>query len=120
MTEENDQIAQRLAKLDAIKAQRNAYPNDFKRADFLDDLAKQYADKSKEDLAELAIEVSIAGRMMTRRMMGKASFVTIQDMGGRIQLFLQRDALGEETYDEFKKHFEKDGAAISYQESREF
>ncbi len=102
--EENDQLAQRLAKLEDIKAQRNAYPNDFKRENDLGDLAELYATRSKEELAEANIRVSVAGRLMTRRVMGKASFVTIQDMGGRIQLFLQRDALGEEAYAEFKKY----------------
>jgi lysyl-tRNA synthetase class 2 len=102
--EENDQLAQRLAKLEEIKAQRNAYPNDFKCENNLDDLAELYAARSKEELAEANINVSVAGRLMTRRMMGKASFVTIQGMGGRIQLFLQRDALGEEVYAEFKKY----------------
>lgn len=102
--EENDQLAQRLIKLSEIKAERNAYPNDFKREDVLGDLVEQHAQVAKDDLAEADIKVNVAGRMMTRRMMGKASFVTIQDMGGRIQLFLQRNALGEELYDEFKKY----------------
>ncbi len=102
--EENDQFAQRLAKLDKIKAVRNAYPNDFDRKDFLGDLSEQYAEQSKEVLAESAVEVQVAGRIMTRRVMGKASFVTIQDMTGRIQLFLQRDALGEAPYAEFKTY----------------
>jgi len=102
--EENDQLAQRLAKLDELKARGNAYPNDFKREDILSDLIAQYAAKSKDELVEADIKVSVAGRLMTRRMMGKASFVTIQDMGGRIQLFLQRNALGEDAYDEFKKY----------------
>ena len=102
--EENDQLAQRLAKLDEIKAQRNAYPNDFRREQDLGDLAGAYGAMSKEALAEENLSVSVAGRVMTRRMMGKASFVTIQDMGGRIQLFLQRNALGEEAYAEFKKY----------------
>ena len=101
-TEDNDQFAQRLAKLDAAKQQGTAYPNDFNRQDFAGDLAAKYGETSKEDLAEAAIEVSVAGRLMTRRMMGKASFVTIQDMNGRIQLFLQKNALGDEAYDEFK------------------
>ncbi len=111
--EENDQLAQRLAKLDEIKAQRNAYPNDFKREDILGDLIEQYAQKSKEELAEADVSVNVAGRIMTRRMMGKASFVTIQDMGGRIQLFLQRNALGEDVYDEFKKYDIGDIVGIS-------
>ncbi|MEE9448241.1 MAG: lysine--tRNA ligase [Arenicellales bacterium] len=101
-TEDNDQFAQRLAKLDAAKQNGTAYPNDFNRQDFAGDLSAKYGETSKEDLAEAAIEVSVAGRLMTRRMMGKASFVTIQDMNGRIQLFLQKNALGDEAYDEFK------------------
>lgn len=104
MTEQNDQIAQRLTKLNDIKAERNAYPNDFKRDDFLGDLASENEAKTKEQLAELDVKVQVAGRIMTRRVMGKASFVTIQDMTGRIQLFLQRDAIGEEVYAEFKKY----------------
>lgn len=111
--EENDQLAQRLAKLDEIKAERNAYPNDFKREDIIGDLVEQYALLSKDELAEAGVNVNVAGRLMTRRMMGKASFVTIQDMGGRIQLFLQRNALGESVYDEFKKYDIGDIVAIS-------
>jgi len=102
--EENDQLAQRLAKLDEIKAQRNAYPNDFKREDILGDLIEVYAGTEKPALADADVAVTVAGRIMTRRMMGKASFVTIQDMGGRIQLFLQKNALGDDLYDEFKKY----------------
>lgn len=102
--EENDQLAQRLAKLDEIKAQRNAYPNDFKREDILGDLVEAHAQTEKQALADADVSVMVAGRIMTRRMMGKASFVTIQDMGGRIQLFLQKNALGDDLYDEFKKY----------------
>ena len=111
--EENDQLAQRLAKLDEIKAQGNAYPNDFNREDIIGDLVEQHAQLSKDELAEAGVNVSVAGRLMTRRMMGKASFVTIQDMGGRIQLFLQRNALGETVYDEFKKYDIGDIVAVS-------
>ena len=104
MMEEHDQLAQRLAKLEQIKTERNAYPNDFKPDAFAGQLAEQYGVKNQEALAEAVIEVSIAGRIMTRRIMGKASFVTIQDRSGHIQLFLQRDALGEEIYREFKHY----------------
>ena len=104
MSEEHDQLAQRLSKLQEIKAVRNAYPNDFKREHFAGDLAAQYGDQAKEVLAEENAGVNIAGRIMTRRIMGKASFVTIQDMSGRIQLFLQRDALGEDIYAQFKHY----------------
>lgn len=103
-TEEHDQLAQRQAKLDEIRAERNPFPNDFRREHDLGELVAEYADMDKEALADADVSVSVAGRLMTRRVMGKASFVTIQDMGGRIQLFLQRDTLGEALYAEFKKY----------------
>ncbi|MCP4008388.1 MAG: lysine--tRNA ligase, partial [Proteobacteria bacterium] len=68
--EENDQLAQRLSKLDEIKAERNAYPNDFKREQDLGDLADLHGSTTKETLAEKNVSVSVAGRIMTRRMMG--------------------------------------------------
>ncbi|MFT5559087.1 MAG: lysyl-tRNA synthetase class 2 [Glaciecola sp.] len=100
----NDIMAQRLAKLDAMREKGQAFPNDFRRENISDDLHTRYDDKTKEELEELAVEVSIAGRMMMRRIMGKASFATIQDMGGRIQLYVTRDKLPESFYNtEFKK-----------------
>lgn len=100
----NEIMAQRLAKLDAMRDKGQAFPNDFRRDSISDDLHARYDDKSKEELEELAVEVSIAGRMMMRRIMGKASFATIQDMGGRIQVYVTRDNLAEGFYNtEFKK-----------------
>ena len=97
-------LAQRLSKLDAMRAKGQAFPNDFRRDKISDELHAKYDEKSKEELDELAVEVSIAGRMMTRRIMGKASFATIQDMGGRVQVYVARDNLEEGFYnDEFKK-----------------
>jgi len=100
----NEILAQRLAKLDAMREKGQAFPNDFRRKNISDELHKLYEEKSKEELEELAVEVSIAGRMMTRRIMGKASFATIQDMGGRVQVYVARDNLAEGFYNsEFKK-----------------
>ena len=97
-------LAQRLSKLDAMRAKGQAFPNDFRRDNISDELHAKYDEKSKEEIDELAVEVSIAGRMMTRRIMGKASFATIQDMGGRVQVYVARDNLEEGFYnDEFKK-----------------
>jgi len=97
-------LAQRLTKLDAMREKGQAFPNDFRRENISDDLHKLYDAKSKEELEELAIEVSVAGRMMTRRIMGKASFATIQDMGGQVQVYVARDNLAEGFYNtEFKK-----------------
>jgi lysyl-tRNA synthetase, class II len=97
-------LAQRLSKLDAMREKGQAFPNDFRRENISDDLHKLYEEKSKEELEALAVEVSIAGRMMTRRIMGKASFATVQDMGGQIQVYVARDSLAEGFYnEEFKK-----------------
>jgi len=97
-------LAQRQAKLDVMREKGQAFPNDFRRENISDELHKLYNEKSKEELEALAIEVSVAGRMMTRRIMGKASFATIQDMGGQIQVYVARDNLAEGFYNsEFKK-----------------
>jgi len=97
-------LAQRLTKLDAMREKGQAFPNDFRRENISDELHQLYNEKTKEELEELAIEVSVAGRMMTRRIMGKASFATIQDMGGQVQVYVARDNLEEGFYNtEFKK-----------------
>jgi lysyl-tRNA synthetase, class II len=102
--DENKLIAQRREKLTAMREQGNAFPNDFRRDTLAAECHEQYDSKTKEELQELDVKVSIAGRMMAKRIMGKASFAQVQDMSGRIQLFLQRDALPEGLYnDGFKK-----------------
>lgn len=80
-----------------------AFPNDFRRDHTSDQLHEEFDAKNNRELESLNIEVSVAGRMMTRRIMGKASFVTLQDVGGRIQLYVARDSLPEGVYnDQFK------------------
>lgn len=102
--DENKLIAQRREKLTAMRELGNAFPNDFRRNILAAECHELYDSKSKEELEELGVEVSIAGRMMAKRIMGKASFAQVQDMSGRMQLFLQRDALPEGLYnDGFKK-----------------
>jgi lysyl-tRNA synthetase, class II len=98
----NEQVAQRKAKLAALRAEGQAYPNHFSREHLAADLHAQYDQMDKEALAEAAIEVAVAGRMMTRRVMGKASFATIADMSGKIQWYVTRDALAEGEYAAFK------------------
>src|SRR5690606_30443636 len=81
-----------------------AFPNDFRRTDHAGDLQDAYADAeawSAETLEATGRRVAVAGRMLAKRVMGKAAFAQIQDVSGRIQLFLQSNALGE-TYDAFK------------------
>ncbi|MBC8949673.1 lysine--tRNA ligase [Xenorhabdus sp. TS4] len=100
----NNELKTRREKLAALRSNGIAFPNDFRRENISADLHTQYDDKTKEELEELDIEVTVAGRMMTRRIMGKASFATLQDMGGRIQIYVSRDDLPEGIYNtQFKK-----------------
>ncbi len=100
----NNEMRQRREKLEAIRAAGIAFPNDFRRDRVSDELHELYDGMSAEDLAEKRPQVKIAGRMMTRRIMGKASFATLQDMGGRIQIYVTRDSFPEGFYNEvFKK-----------------
>lgn len=99
----NDLILQRRQKLAAWRAQGHAYPTGFNRTDFAKKILAQYAAASEEVLHAKPVEVSVAGRMMTRRMMGKASFIHIQDMTGRIQLYIRQDDVTALVYEAFKQ-----------------
>ncbi|GKW32686.1 lysine--tRNA ligase [Pectobacterium carotovorum subsp. carotovorum] len=100
----NNELKARREKLVALRETGIAFPNDFRRDSTSDRLHAEFDGKENEELEELGIEVTVAGRMMTRRIMGKASFVTLQDVGGRIQLYVSRDDLAEGIYNEqFKK-----------------
>jgi len=101
--DENHVIAERREKLKAIREKGVAFPNDFKPEHNAAHCHAQYDEKTAEELEPLAVTVKIAGRMMLKRVMGKASFATIQDKSGRIQLFITRDNIGEELYEAFKK-----------------
>ena len=100
--EHNEQIAQRKSKLAKLREQGVAYPSGFSREHYAQELHADYDDFDKEALEAKAVSVTVAGRMMTRRIMGKASFATIQDMSGRIQLYVMRDGLAEGCYADFK------------------
>ncbi|MEW8627427.1 MAG: lysine--tRNA ligase [Candidatus Thiodiazotropha sp.] len=102
--DENKLIAQRREKLQQMRDNGNAFPNDFRRNSMAGELHAEYDAKSDEELESLSLRVSLAGRMMSRRVMGKASFAHLQDMSGRMQLFVQRDTLEEGFYNQqFKK-----------------
>ncbi len=102
--DENKLIAQRREKLELLRENGNAFPNDFRRNCMAGELHAEYGEKTDEELAELNLRISVAGRMMSRRVMGKASFAHLQDMSGRMQLFVQRDSLDEGVYNtQFKK-----------------
>jgi lysyl-tRNA synthetase class 2 len=102
--DENQLIAERRAKLRTLREEGIAFPNDFKRSDYAGDLQREYGDAqawTAEVLEGVGRHVFVAGRMVAKRVMGKASFVQLQDMSGRIQLFLKVDDLGE-AYEAFK------------------
>jgi len=102
--DENKLIAERRRKLTELRDQGIAFPNDFRRNVIAGELHAEYGEKDKEELESISVRVSIAGRMMLKRVMGKASFATVQDMSGRIQLYVSRDDLPEGVYNEqFKK-----------------
>ena len=110
--DENHVIAERREKLKALRASSLsqglvAFPNDFKPQHKAADLLAAHANKENEAFEAAPVNVVVAGRMMLKRVMGKASFATIQDgsgehAGSRIQLYVAKDAIGEEVYEQFK------------------
>jgi lysyl-tRNA synthetase class 2 len=100
--EEHALIAQRRAKLNVLREAGNAFPNDFRRNAIAGELHAEYDEKDNDLLEAAPVRVKVAGRLMAKRVMGKASFAQLQDMSGRIQLFLQRDTLPEGLYQDFK------------------
>ncbi|MGB3287930.1 MAG: lysine--tRNA ligase [Burkholderiaceae bacterium] len=100
--DENHLIAERRGKLTKLRADGVAYPNDFRPDSQAAQLHQAYDEQDKEALAEIGKEVKVAGRMMLKRVMGKASFATLQDGSGRIQVFLDKNTVGEDVYAQFK------------------
>jgi lysyl-tRNA synthetase, class II len=100
--DENQIIAERRGKLNELRARGQAYPNDFRRDALAADLHAKHDAKSNEELEPLGVAVAVAGRMVLKRVMGKACFATLQDMSGRIQLYVTLDALGPDKLEDFK------------------
>jgi lysyl-tRNA synthetase class 2 len=100
--EENHLIEERRKKLAELRQANEAFPNDFKRKHLAQELKNDFDEFSKEELEKKKAKGVIAGRIMLRRMMGKASFTTIQDFSGRIQLYIRADEISN--YDEFKNY----------------
>lgn len=99
----HDLIEQRRSKLAEWRQKGHAYPTDFRRDSLAAKLLATYGDKEEPELLANPIHVKVAGRMMTRRLMGKASFAHIQDMSGRLQLYIRQDDVTPEGYEEFKQ-----------------
>ncbi|MFM9969131.1 MAG: lysine--tRNA ligase [Burkholderiales bacterium] len=100
--DENQIIAERRAKLAELRQHGNAFPNDFSREHLAGDLHRDYGGLENEALQAKTVSVAVAGRMMFKRLMGKANFATLQDMSGRIQLFVNLTDIGETTLNAFK------------------
>ena len=100
--DENHIIAERREKLAQLRQQGVAFPNDFKPSHLALELHQQFNDLSKEELAEKNISVKIAGRMMLKRVMGKASFATVQDRSGQIQFYINDQETGADSHAAFK------------------
>ena len=100
--DENQIVVERREKLAKLRAAGIAFPNDFLRENTAAKLDELYGEKSREELEAEPVEVCVAGRMMLKRVMGKASFATVQDLSGRIQLFVSNDGAGEAAHAAFK------------------
>jgi len=100
--DENQLISLRREKLAAIREAGVAFPNDFVKEHDAQNILAEYDKHDKAWFEENAVEVRVAGRIMLKRVMGKASFITISDTSGRLQLYVQQGRLGEELYGEFK------------------
>lgn len=100
--DENAIVAERRQKLAQLRTQGVAYPNDFVPEHRAQNLHEQYGAWTREDLEAQNITVSIAGRMMLKRVMGKASFATVQDGTGQIQFYINDKGVGEVAHEQFK------------------
>lgn len=102
MSDERNEFEVRRQKLTALRNSGFDYPNDVEQSHKTSELHEQYADMDKASLESAAIAVSIAGRMVLRRDMGKASFATLLDTGSKIQIYVRLNDVGEASYDRFK------------------
>ena len=102
MEEEGRLVEERREKLLQLRAQGIAYPNDFRRAHLMGELAAAHGTKEKAALEQEPVAVAVAGRMMLKRVMGKASFATLQDGSGRLQVYVSNDVSGIDAHEQFK------------------
>ncbi|MEL7023648.1 MAG: lysine--tRNA ligase [Pseudomonadota bacterium] len=100
--DENKLIAERRNKLNQLRDNGVAYPNDIERKDLARDVLARFDEHDSESLESTPVRVSIAGRMLVKRVMGKASFAKLSDRSGALQIYVQRDSLAEGVYADFK------------------
>jgi lysyl-tRNA synthetase class 2 len=97
-------VAERRAKLSALRTAGVAYPNDFERKHLAGELQATHADHDKAALEATPVEVTLAGRILLKRVMGKASFASVRDLSGMIQLYVSDDGTGAEAHEAFKHY----------------
>jgi lysyl-tRNA synthetase class 2 len=100
--EDNKLVEERRAKLEALRAAGNAYPNDFRKTHPASALHGAFSNQTKEELEKQRPPAAVAGRMVLKRVMGKASFATLQDGSGKIQIYVSNDVTGEQSHESFK------------------
>ena len=106
MSEDRDILANRRSKHATWAGSGKPYRNDFRREALAAELHQRFADQDKASLAEMAVTTAVTGRVMLRRVMGKASFVTLQDSSGQIQCYLTKNDLGDAEYEQFNQLWE--------------
>ena len=102
MTDENKLIIERKNKLNESREHQSAYPNNFDKSNSANEISKEFNSKTKEEIELNNKEVSIAGRLLTIRLMGNSAFANLHDDSGKIQIYLQKKHVGESTYKLFK------------------
>jgi len=103
MNDDNEIIRHRREKLATLRRRGNAFPSDYRRDSWAADLQARFGELERDALAERAVDVAVAGRVMLRRVMGKASFFTLQDGSGRIQCYLRQEEVGADAYRDFNE-----------------
>ncbi|MBC7945111.1 MAG: lysine--tRNA ligase [Burkholderiales bacterium] len=103
-SDENQIVAERRAKLSALRNAGIAFPNDFQREHLSASLHTAYGEKTNDELQATPATVSVGGRIVLKRVMGKASFATLQDMSGRMQMYVSNDHSGEAAHEAFKHY----------------
>ena len=106
MSEEREVLAARKAKMQSWQASVGTYPNEFRRQDLAANLIARHETDDKAALAQAQVATAVAGRIMLRRVMGKASFITLQDVSGQIQCYLAKSNLDDDVYEGFTQHWE--------------
>jgi len=100
---EDSLIEERRKKLEILRSENKAYINNFYKENYAADLSTKYSQLTKEELEDQNIsDISIAGRIVLRRVMGNASFATIRDASGDIQIYISKNTVEKESYEDFK------------------